>query len=297
MGVGRDGGEVRRGVGEGAERVHPPDVVGDARVRRGQQGERPADAEAHDPDALGIDLGPRGEELECAHDPVDLARLQAALQQDARVGHEHRDAGPGQRVGHAFHDRMVAPDIVDAEDEEHRAGAFVGRGPRRQPQLGELRVRAIGTRPVFDRGSLGRLAEEADSGFGPASSRLGRRMAVWMPVRVGSQATATTTSTSRPMPMRRSQGIGASYATHPEAGRDSRCVGLAPPSGVGGSDRKLDLEPAAIEDVPLLAVEARTDRSAPGSRRDGVRMHPCLRPLLGAQPAAAPRAVARRRSM
>ena len=83
MGVGRDGGQVGRSIGEGAERVHPPDVVGDARIGGGQQGERAADAEAHDPDAFGIDLRPRGEELEGAHDPIDLVNIQTPFEQHA----------------------------------------------------------------------------------------------------------------------------------------------------------------------------------------------------------------------
>ncbi len=83
MGMGRDGGQVGPRIGVGPERVHPPDVVGDARIGCGQQGERAADAEANDPYAFGIDLGPRGEELEGANDAIDLVNVQTPFEQHA----------------------------------------------------------------------------------------------------------------------------------------------------------------------------------------------------------------------
>ena len=107
--------------------------------RGGEQRQRAADAEPDDPDALAVDLRPRGQEPEGVHDAADLADLQPPLEQRARVRDQDADAAARQRLGHAHDRRVVAPEVVHPEDQEHRPGRAIGRCPRRQPQLREVR--------------------------------------------------------------------------------------------------------------------------------------------------------------
>ncbi len=129
VGVRGDGGEVGRGVAERPEGVDEPHPVGDPRVGGRQQGQRSADTEAGNAHPLRIHLRAAGEQIERAHDAVDLADLEPALQQDARVGNEHRKAGARQRVRNASDDHLVAADVVHAQHEEDRPGLAIWRCP------------------------------------------------------------------------------------------------------------------------------------------------------------------------
>ena len=124
-----DGREVGRGVAERPEGVHEPHPVGDPRVGGRQQGQRSADAEAGNAHPLRIHLRAACEEIERAHDAVDLTDLEPALQQDARVRNEHRHAGARQGVRNPCHDQLVAADVVHAEDQEDRPSLAVWRCP------------------------------------------------------------------------------------------------------------------------------------------------------------------------
>ena len=125
VGVRGDGGEVRRGVAEGPEGVHEPHPLRDPRVGRREKGQRSADTEAGNAHPLRIHLRAAGEQIERAHDAVDLADLEPALQQDARVGNQHGKAGARQRVRDASDDHLVAADVVHAQHEEDRPGLAI----------------------------------------------------------------------------------------------------------------------------------------------------------------------------
>ena len=156
----RDGCQIRARICEGAERVHPADLRRDAVVPRGQERKRATDAEAEDPDALAVDLGAVGQELEGPNDAVDLSNLEPPLEQDPRVGHQNGHPGAREAVRDALDRRMVASDVVHAEDEQDRAGPSLRRCPRGKPQLGELGLSRRAGRSVRHGRPLRRLAEQ-----------------------------------------------------------------------------------------------------------------------------------------